>query len=88
LLEQSESIASARNFAPVDGIDEEAATGTSSGALLCYLQKYGRLPQQDMYRIEQGEAMGCLSYIYGTFVDNIVWVGGNAEVAQQTALAA
>ena len=31
----------ARNFAPLYGIDEEAATGTSNGALACYLFDYG-----------------------------------------------
>lgn len=79
LLNDSESLASARNFAPADGIPEESATGTSNGALLCYLHKQGLLPQQEIYRIEQGEATGKLSHIYGTFKDDIVWVGGSAK---------
>jgi PhzF family phenazine biosynthesis protein len=79
LLEDNESIASTRNFAPRDGIDEEAATGTSNGALLCYLAKESRLPEKEIYRIEQGEAMDRLSYIYGKFVDDVVWIGGAAE---------
>lgn len=78
LLEDNDSIASTRNFAPRDGIDEEAATGTSNGALLCYLAKQSLIPEKEMYRIEQGEVMGQLSYIYGKFVDEIVWVGGAA----------
>lgn len=80
LLENEQSLASARNFAPADGIPEECATGTSNGALLCYLKSKGALPERDVYRIEQGEAMGRLSYIYGTFRDGIVWIGGEAKV--------
>jgi PhzF family phenazine biosynthesis protein len=80
LLEKGQSLASARNFAPADGIPEECATGTSNGALLCYLKHKGALPEQDVYRIEQGEAMRRLSYIYGRFRDGTVWVGGEAEV--------
>jgi PhzF family phenazine biosynthesis protein len=80
LLNESKSVASARNFAPADGIAEECATGTSNGALLCYLKDRNSLPERDIYRIEQGQAMGRLSHIYGTFRDGIVWVGGEAEV--------
>ena len=35
------STAHCRNFAPLYGIPEESATGTSNGALACYLYKYG-----------------------------------------------
>lgn len=81
LLENGHSLAAARNFAPIDGIPEEAATGTSSGALLCYLRDHHRLPQQqEPYRMEQGEGMGRLSYIYGRFEDDIIWIGGRAKV--------
>jgi len=78
LLGGGESIAAARNFAPKDGIPEESATGTSNGALLCYLRQQGVLPRKQTYRIEQGEAMGELSYVYGRFIDDVVWVGGQA----------
>jgi PhzF family phenazine biosynthesis protein len=80
LLENEQSLAGARNFAPADGIPEECATGTSNGALLCYLKNQGAVPSRSMYRIEQGEAMGRLSYIYGTFREGAVWIGGEAEV--------
>lgn len=83
LNSRDDSLAATRNFAPVDGIDEEAATGTSNGAFLCYLKKYGQLPDQDVYRIEQGETMGSLSYIYGKFVDDAVWIGGRATVIRE-----
>lgn len=86
LLPDGDSIASARNFAPADGIDEEAATGTSNGALLCYLKKYGRLKDQSPYRIEQGESMGKLSYIYGKLVRGTVWIGGEAKVINEASV--
>ncbi|HEY5555458.1 PhzF family phenazine biosynthesis protein [Acetobacterium sp.] len=37
------SNAQCRNFAPLVEIPEESATGTSSGALACYLFKYGKV---------------------------------------------
>ncbi len=79
LLEDSQSLASARNFAPADGIPEECATGTSNGALLCLIRSKGLLPRQATHRIEQGEAMNRLSYIYGMFEGGVVWVGGEAK---------
>jgi len=70
----------ARNFAPLVGIDEESATGTSNGALLCFLKEKDKLEEQDVYRIEQGESMGQLSEILGKFIDGRVWVGGQATL--------
>lgn len=72
------SIADTRNFAPAVGIPEECATGTSNGALLCYLKQHNALPDQPIYGIEQGKAMNKLSYIHGKFVDEKVWIGGRA----------
>lgn len=48
-----------RNFAPLCGIDEESATGTSSGALACYLYKYGKINAKQAGNIilEQGYSM-------------------------------
>jgi PhzF family phenazine biosynthesis protein len=51
------STAHARNFAPLYGIDEEAATGTSNGALACYLRRHGRLAS-DSAVFEQGDGLG------------------------------
>jgi PhzF family phenazine biosynthesis protein len=82
LLGDDQSLASARNFAPADGIAEECATGTSNGALLCYLKNKSALPERNIYRFEQGEAMGRLSYIYGTFRESVVWIGGKAKIMQ------
>jgi PhzF family phenazine biosynthesis protein len=55
----SDSIANCRNLAPLYGIPEESATGTSNGALACYLYKYNKLSdeQQKHMTIEQGYTM-------------------------------
>ncbi|MGE4353406.1 MAG: PhzF family phenazine biosynthesis protein [Oscillospiraceae bacterium] len=48
-----------RNCAPLYGIPEEAATGTSSGALGCYLYRYGKINEKQASTIifEQGYSM-------------------------------
>lgn len=48
-----------RNFAPLFGIPEESATGTSNGALACYLYKYGQISETQAERVifEQGYTM-------------------------------
>lgn len=53
------STAQCRNFAPLYGIPEEAATGTSTGALSCYLYKYGLITEMnaDNLIFEQGYSM-------------------------------
>lgn len=57
-LETGDGKVHCRNFAPLYDIDEEAATGTSNGALTYYLYKRGLVaPGADNIFI-QGEAMG------------------------------
>lgn len=53
------SNAHCRNFAPLYGISEESATGTSSGALACYLFKHDKINPKDVEHIvfEQGYTM-------------------------------
>lgn len=74
-----------RNFAPCVGIDEESATGTSNGALSCYLHKY-ESPLKLEYTLYQGFSMKRPSVIKSHLeVDeknNItcVWVGGTAQI--------
>lgn len=52
--------AQCRNIAPLVGIDEESATGSSSGALACYLNRYlDHKPTE--FEFEQGRKMGALS---------------------------
>ncbi len=71
-----------RNFAPVVGIKEESATGTSNGALACYLFKYVKRKQK--YILRQGYAMDLPSEIIAKLesdddVIKRVWVGGTAR---------
>jgi len=52
------SAAHCRNFAPLYGIDEESATGTSNGGLACYLYKHKLLKKQGTkLHFEQGYVM-------------------------------
>lgn len=48
----------ARNFAPLYDIDEEAATGTSNGALAYYLYDLGIVKKDHINTVIQGEKMG------------------------------
>lgn len=72
-----------RNFAPLYGIDEEAATGTSNCALACYLFHNGLRLEE--YRFEQGFNMGMASEIFvriGSEAGCIssVMVGGTGKI--------
>ena len=53
----------ARNFAPLYGIDEEAATGTANGALTYYLKTNNIIDIPATCKVIQGEAMGRPSVI-------------------------
>lgn len=72
----------ARNFAPLYGIDEESATGTSNGALCAYLHKHLYSQEESLnITVLQGEAMNMPSTIFcksnkKTDPDEI-WVGGD-----------
>jgi PhzF family phenazine biosynthesis protein len=79
------SNAHCRNFAPLYGIPEESATGTASGALACYLFKYGKINEEQAANIvfEQGYSMKKPSEIFAALkVDGKeiieVKVGGSA----------
>ncbi len=56
----SGAVAQCRNFAPLYGIPEEAATGTSTASLSCYLFNYGRIARDRVSHLvfEQGYSMG------------------------------
>lgn len=54
---------SVRNFAPRYGIPEESATGSSNGALACYLHHHGLLRKKN-YLFRQGDGMGLPSDIH------------------------
>lgn len=53
-----EAAAHCRNFAPLYAIPEEAATGTSNGALTYYLYRRGKIAAGAENRFVQGEKMG------------------------------
>jgi PhzF family phenazine biosynthesis protein len=54
------STAHCRNFAPLYDIKEESATGTSNGALACYLHNYGIINKDQSSELvfEQGYSIG------------------------------
>jgi len=62
------STAHTRNFAPLYDIPEESATGTASGALACYMFKYGLINEKQAENIvfEQGYSMNRPSEIYAS----------------------
>lgn len=78
-----------RNFAPLYGIPEESATGTSNGALACYLYKYGVISKEQASDLlfEQGYSMGRPSEISVKLeitdkqIDRVS-VGGSAVIGQ------
>ena len=67
-----------RNFAPIVDIDEEAATGTSNGALAYYLYKSNILKENEKLVCRQGEIMGRESEIITYVKEGKVLVGGTA----------
>lgn len=80
----NEADAYGRNFAPLVGINEESATGTSNGALGCYLNKYVT-PDKLEYILRQGYSMNKPSEIKTKLIIknkkiNAVWVGGTARI--------
>lgn len=79
------SSAHCRNFAPLFGIEEESATGTSNGALACYLNYYNKEIFNCSFIFEQGYSMGKPSEVYVKLNCNYkaieeVYVGGSAFI--------
>ncbi|QQS87392.1 PhzF family phenazine biosynthesis protein [Fusobacterium canifelinum] len=72
-----------RNIAPLVGIDEECATGTSNGALTHYLKDYGIISIKDINTFIQGEAMERSSTILSKYKEDgkTIQVGGNAVIS-------
>lgn len=71
-----------RNFAPLVGIDEEAATGTSNGALIYYLKKNKLIKHNEIVSY-QGESMDRPSKIYCKIEETKetrIKVGGKATI--------
>lgn len=80
-LDRDQSTTYQRNFCPILGIKEEAATGTSTGAMLHYLQKH-KLIDGNKIKAIQGIEMGRPSTILGEIVEvnskSSIRVGGKA----------
>ena len=76
------AVALCRNFAPRYAIPEEAATGTSNGALVYYLYRHGLVELDKVYTVVQGEKMGRPSMISAQVIlkdsQPFVKVGGPA----------
>lgn len=75
-----------RNFAPVVGINEESATGTSNGALASYLYRY--VNKKENFILRQGYSMNQPSEITAKLKieeNNIkeVFVGGTAKILSE-----
>ena len=91
--EEESSTLSCRNFGPAAGINEEAATGTSNGALGAYLVKNNVLEFKDNITIicEQGYYMQRPSKIIvrleGSEDDLTVKVGGMAVIVTEREIA-
>jgi len=82
-----DSTAHCRNFSPVVGINEDAATGTSAAALSCVLFKYGKVnpEEQEYLTFEQGYKIGSPSEIivklgFKKNIINKVRVAGEATI--------
>mgnify|MGYP001059100243 CR=1 FL=1 len=82
---QGDPTARCRNFAPLYAIPEEAATGTSNGALTYYLYRRGLVKAGEENRFLQGEAMGKPSEILSRLEDGpagvTVRIGGRAVLS-------
>ena len=80
-----DAAAHCRNFAPLYAIPEEAATGTSNGALTYYLYRRGLIRAGADNRFVQGEKMGKPSEILSRITETAgtvkVRVGGRAVLA-------
>ncbi len=71
-----------RNFAPLYGIDEESATGTSNAALTHYLRLRGKISPDAVNTFIQGEGMGKPSVIQSRIDDGgTIRIGGGAVIS-------
>lgn len=80
-----DAAARCRNFAPLYAIPEEAATGTSNGALTFYLYRRGLVEPGGTNRFVQGERMGKPSEILSRLTESggavRVRIGGRAVLS-------
>ncbi len=62
-----------RMFSPLDGVGEDAATGSAAGPLACHLARHGLAPWGEQVEISQGAEIGRPSTLYAT-----AWGSGDA----------
>ena len=55
-----------RMFSPVDGVGEDAATGSAAGPLACHLARHGLVRWGEQLEISQGAEIGRPSTLYAT----------------------
>jgi trans-2,3-dihydro-3-hydroxyanthranilate isomerase len=55
-----------RMFSPLDGVGEDAATGSAAGPLACHLARHGRVPWGEELEISQGAEIGRPSTLSAT----------------------
>lgn len=86
LESRANEVAHVRNFAPLYDIPEEAATGTSNGALSYYLYKRGIIKTNETNTFIQGEKMEKVSQIYSMVLEDNngikIRVGGKAVIRE------
>ena len=72
-----------RMFSPLDGVGEDAATGSAAGPLVCHLARHGVVSWGEELEIEQGTEIGRPSTLYaratgsGDAIESVE-VGGSA----------
>jgi trans-2,3-dihydro-3-hydroxyanthranilate isomerase len=74
-----------RMFSPLDGVGEDAATGSAAGPLACHLARHGVVPWGELLEIEQGTEIGRPSTLFARAAGaggeiQSVEVGGSAVV--------
>jgi trans-2,3-dihydro-3-hydroxyanthranilate isomerase len=72
-----------RMFSPLEGVGEDAATGSAAGPLACHLARHGIVPFGEQIEIEQGTEIGRPSTLYARATGSAgqidsVEVGGSA----------
>lgn len=77
------SIAQARFFNPLIGIDEDAATGTAAGPLAGILCDKQIIQQNKVYQILQGVKLNQPSLIEVMVKTEGIWVGGSAVITME-----
>jgi trans-2,3-dihydro-3-hydroxyanthranilate isomerase len=79
-----------RMFSPLDGVGEDAATGSAAGPLACHLMRHGLVPWGEEVEIEQGTEIGRPSTLHARVtgsdagIESVV-VGGSAVVVARGA---